>query len=221
MSTCPDCTRLAVKVGWARDDLGNSRRTLAHTVDAAKVEEGARRVADHKAVLARHVATFEEHQAGCDWAARRAGQLAPEDVDVVVERRAAGEKVRDLALVYGLSETAMAARTHDARPRFIRQDEPWMADALCAEMGDPDSFFPEAGAGVAFAKQVCGSCDVREACLEYALRTKQQYGIWGGANERKLRRIREARSREARAVEHPAGPGGASSPGPDGATSAA
>ena len=33
------------------------------------------------------------------------------------------------------------------------------------------------------AKQVCRACEVRDECLEYALRTKEAYGIWGGLTE--------------------------------------
>jgi WhiB family redox-sensing transcriptional regulator len=33
------------------------------------------------------------------------------------------------------------------------------------------------------AKRVCFGCGVREECLEYALRTREPYGIWGGLTE--------------------------------------
>lgn len=33
------------------------------------------------------------------------------------------------------------------------------------------------------AKAVCWSCGVRIRCLDFALRTDQKYGIWGGMNE--------------------------------------
>ncbi len=33
------------------------------------------------------------------------------------------------------------------------------------------------------AKLICKSCAVRNACLEYALRIREQHGIWGGLNE--------------------------------------
>jgi hypothetical protein len=39
------------------------------------------------------------------------------------------------------------------------------------------------------AKDVCAACLVRERCLEYALRSGETWGIWGGltARERKVR----------------------------------
>ena len=33
------------------------------------------------------------------------------------------------------------------------------------------------------AKRVCRACEVRRECLEYALATREPYGIWGGLNE--------------------------------------
>ena len=33
------------------------------------------------------------------------------------------------------------------------------------------------------AKRVCIRCDVRDQCLEYALSTREPYGIWGGLTE--------------------------------------
>ncbi len=45
------------------------------------------------------------------------------------------------------------------------------------------------------AKEVCAICPVRKECLEYALATKEPYGIWGGLNEperRALLRERQA-----------------------------
>lgn len=40
------------------------------------------------------------------------------------------------------------------------------------------------------AKRICAECQVRQECLEYALATKEPYGIWGGLTEveRKSRR---------------------------------
>lgn len=33
------------------------------------------------------------------------------------------------------------------------------------------------------AKQICEQCVVRVECLEYALSTREPYGIWGGLTE--------------------------------------
>lgn len=66
--------------------------------------------------------------------------------------------------------------------------EPWTQEALCAET-DPEVFFPEKGGSTAAAKSVCASCDVQEQCLEFALRTREREGIWGGKSPRERGRM--------------------------------
>lgn len=72
----------------------------------------------------------------------------------------------------------------------------WRWAGACLR-ADPELFFPvsETGPGhhqAARAKAVCKSCGVRQECLDYALRTRQMYGIWGGMvpdqRRRELRR---------------------------------
>jgi WhiB family redox-sensing transcriptional regulator len=55
----------------------------------------------------------------------------------------------------------------------------------------PDMFFLDKGDHMGpekmrVAKQLCGSCPMRVLCLEYALESGEQDGIWGGLtrNER-------------------------------------
>ena len=61
-------------------------------------------------------------------------------------------------------------------------DTSWMPSAACRNE-DTETFFPPKGSGNRFDKaaalRVCASCGVRKACLDYALRTNQQEGIWG------------------------------------------
>lgn len=47
------------------------------------------------------------------------------------------------------------------------------------------------------AKEVCRGCVVREACLEYALANREDYGIWGGMSERERRRVLKRRRQVA------------------------
>ncbi|MEA2476128.1 MAG: WhiB family transcriptional regulator, redox-sensing transcriptional regulator [Actinomycetota bacterium] len=66
----------------------------------------------------------------------------------------------------------------------------WRERAACLEypavlfFGLDDSESPaERRAREDEAKSVCARCDVRRECLEYALATKEPYGIWGGLTE--------------------------------------
>lgn len=59
------------------------------------------------------------------------------------------------------------------------KDELWQEGALCAQV-DMDIFFPDKGGSTREAKTVCMACDVREECLDYAVRTQEKFGIWGG-----------------------------------------
>ncbi len=84
-------------------------------------------------------------------------------------------------------------------------DATWRDRAAC-RLADPDLFFPAGGTGVAVgtieaARSVCGRCPVTSACLEFALDTKQEAGIWGGITEDERRSMRRgwlaARRRQA------------------------
>lgn len=73
-------------------------------------------------------------------------------------------------------------------------DYTWRKDAICRDT-DPDLFFPVGTTGFALvqidrAKQVCGECPVNEDCLQYAIETNQDSGIWGGTSEEERRQIR-------------------------------
>jgi WhiB family transcriptional regulator, redox-sensing transcriptional regulator len=72
-------------------------------------------------------------------------------------------------------QNRFAPNTHHAA-----DDNYWMGDALCRSV-DPNLWYPEKGlAGVAKAKQICDACPVRRECLEYAMKTNEPHGIWGG-----------------------------------------
>lgn len=67
----------------------------------------------------------------------------------------------------------------------------WRQRAACHGK-DPEMFFPIGLAGpalaqVAQAKAICARCPVRAACLRFAVRTRQAYGIWGGLTEEERR----------------------------------
>lgn len=76
----------------------------------------------------------------------------------------------------------------------------WLGSAACRSR-DPELFFPVSPTGpaaerqVADAKTVCATCPVRAECLEFALRTRQVHGVWGGLSEQELRLLRRADAR--------------------------
>lgn len=76
------------------------------------------------------------------------------------------------------------------------QPEEWYDDALCVEVGG-DFWFAERGESTKEAKQVCKQCPVQPACLEYALRTNQRYGVWGGLSERARGKLKRDMRRAA------------------------
>ena len=73
-------------------------------------------------------------------------------------------------------------------------DYSWRIDAICKDT-DPELFFPVGTTGQALlqidrAKQVCGECPVKIECLDFAIETNQDSGIWGGTSEDERRDIR-------------------------------
>lgn len=69
----------------------------------------------------------------------------------------------------------------------------WQALGAC-KAEDPELFFPlgeSTGARIQTddAKAVCRRCPVMERCLQWALETRQDFGVWGGLSEQDRRRI--------------------------------
>lgn len=55
----------------------------------------------------------------------------------------------------------------------------WRARARCGQ-ADPELFFPVEDEPTAEAVRICGACQVRPECLEWALARAEPWGIWGG-----------------------------------------
>jgi WhiB family redox-sensing transcriptional regulator len=72
----------------------------------------------------------------------------------------------------------------------------WRQASACRNT-EPDLFFPVGTTGTAIeqieaAKRVCRSCEGIEPCLEFALTTNQESGVWGGTSEEERRKLRKA-----------------------------
>ena len=89
------------------------------------------------------------------------------------------------------------------------EPDQWRDHALCRDT-DPDLFFPVGTTGQALvtidqAKSVCLQCTVTQECLDYALDTNQDSGVWGGLSEEERRAIRRQRAAARRAARVAAG----------------
>lgn len=120
-----------------------------------------------------------------------------------------GEALKDIARELGMEPHALAHRFSGAgfmptgetereyrrremkehlKAKLLTYKEPWMDDAVCAQVGN-DLWFPEKGGSTAEAKRICGTCPVAAQCLEYALARNERFGLWGGKSERERRKI--------------------------------
>jgi WhiB family redox-sensing transcriptional regulator len=66
----------------------------------------------------------------------------------------------------------------------------WQEDSSCSQ-ADPESWFPEKGGSVAYAKRICRRCPVRAECLAWALTHDERHGIWGGLSEAERRKLKQ------------------------------
>jgi len=78
-------------------------------------------------------------------------------------------------------------------------DAEWMDKGLCKDV-HPSVFFPSDGVGVEVARRICAECPVKALCLEYALQSRIDHGVWGGASERERRRLLRQRRLDAAAA---------------------
>jgi WhiB family redox-sensing transcriptional regulator len=89
----------------------------------------------------------------------------------------------------------------------------WRQVAACRST-EPDMFFPIGSTGgaldqIAAAKRVCASCEAMSACLDFALATNQESGVWGGTSEEERRKLRKQwlaarrRSQQAQTTPEP------------------
>ena len=79
----------------------------------------------------------------------------------------------------------------------------WRDEAACRD-ASPELFFPIGTTGPAIeeidaAKAVCAYCPVQPQCLEFALLTQQEFGVWGGTTEEERRRLLQLVRAKARA----------------------
>lgn len=81
---------------------------------------------------------------------------------------------------------------------FIIDDRPWLSMAKCKteNIVDRDRFFELKGGVLAMqAIKICRKCEVKQECLDFALKQPScadQYGIMGGTTQAERRAMRQA-----------------------------
>lgn len=87
-------------------------------------------------------------------------------------------------------------------PEIVGHSRDWVSYGACRSANN-EWFFRQRAESIADALAVCETCPVVEWCLEYAIATNQQIGVWGGMSGRQrstVRRRRMDRARRARKV---------------------
>lgn len=90
-------------------------------------------------------------------------------------------------------ESLSCVNVAGARPAAVAPifDLPNLPGARCVDVPDVDVFHPSKPSSrkaIAQAKEICASCPVRAACLEWCLEWERenneiQHGVWGGVSE--------------------------------------
>jgi WhiB family redox-sensing transcriptional regulator len=90
----------------------------------------------------------------------------------------------------------------ESAEQFNWRQADWRDRAACLSE-DPELFFPSGNSDSALAqieeaKKVCQRCPVSGACLQWALETGQDFGVWGGQSEDERREIKTHKARARR-----------------------
>lgn len=84
-------------------------------------------------------------------------------------------------------------------------EDPW-AGALCRNH-DPNMWFlPQAQGNILLQRQaqrICEECPLRTACLEFALKNGEEFGVWGGLTAHDRHRLRRPRAERRSSTRRP------------------
>lgn len=73
----------------------------------------------------------------------------------------------------------------------MSSDLSWHDDSECSKPKHRDNiewFFSNNKTEIASAKIICGDCPVRLMCAKWALEDKQKDGVWGGMDQKRIKR---------------------------------
>lgn len=164
------------------DDLDGDERTAMQLLVAGFDDDIIEQLFDHTVMLA-----------GLDKVGRQ-----PADQQTVKTRFKPGPAQTEEHIPLGKRlnsqpYTEAAAQQLMGELKLLDEDEAdWQTRALCAQT-DPEAFFPEKGGSTRDAKRICLGCEVRDACLKFALAHDERFGIWGGLSERERRKLKKRR----------------------------
>ncbi len=70
----------------------------------------------------------------------------------------------------------------------ILEERPWAVFAACRDR-EADVFFGTNRDSERAALGICAICAVCDECLDFALETRERFGVWGGATEKQRKRM--------------------------------
>ena len=82
----------------------------------------------------------------------------------------------------------------NAHPDTIEPAGQWVKRGACAGLDD-DMFPSSSDAEIDDAKAVCGNCTVIQQCRQWALDTREPFGVWGGMSEKERANLLRQRGR--------------------------
>lgn len=104
-----------------------------------------------------------------------------------------------------VTEIAGRGRRPGPNHRSLDPDRSWVERGACYNAPAlADLFYPSKADAVeayATARAVCARCDVRLACLDYAVATGETLGMWGGRTPKERREIARRRRAFTRRVD--------------------
>lgn len=73
----------------------------------------------------------------------------------------------------------------------VLDERPWAVFSACRE-ADPGIFFASNRDDERSAVGLCAVCTVSGECLDFALETRERFGVWGGTTERERKKLLRA-----------------------------
>lgn len=80
----------------------------------------------------------------------------------------------------------------------------WREQAACRGVAQQQFFPRKTGTAIVEidkAKRLCATCPVQPQCLEFALLTRQEFGVWGGTTEHERRLLLKVLRAKARSED--------------------